>query len=293
VDLFAIDRHLVAGQPPAMLNILTGAFDPNAIIAAFTAKNYVMTERGGLRLLCPADGCGQGQKLDFNMLDRANPFGGKLGRQELLAVSATTLLNSPAQQQIDRMIERYNQPGNSLADNAMYATAARALGRTGNILQGFLLPATIASTLDPQLPPQVRQTIIDSYTPIPQYWLAGFAHIQRESDQAVVVVLIYDSEAQAEQAAAEVGKRIASYRSNALRKTLVQGVTEIGGKIEAAATTTDAATGKAAAVFTFSFPYETNERFDGQLRASGLLFGRFVQFWQRRDMLWLVVDPAQ
>ena len=300
IDIFSIDRMLTGDQPPSTLNVLEGKFDPAAIQAAYAQRDYQATTSGDFTVLCPSAGCNTGMKINLKSRDPANPFGGKLGRLEPIAVSETTLLNSPSDVTLNAALAVQGDLKASLAANADYLSATNATGAVGTVLQAYFVPAPLVSAFDldlARLTPAQRKQLIDIFfkdsKPIPQYRLVLFAHVAREQDQAVVISLVYDSEADAKTAAQALPERLSTYQSMRVRKPFADLLTERGAKIERTDVVSDSETGKFVVVMKITAPLETNEKIDGRYIASGLLFRLFYTSIVSRDTAWLATQLPQ
>lgn len=301
IDLFTIDRMMTGNKPPSTLNILEGSFVPKSVSTAFAQREYKQTTEGDYTVLCPPDGCDSGLKLNLKKRDVANPFGGKLGRSEPLAVSAQAVLNSPDYAILDSALKVQDKLNDSLAANKDYLSITNAADGIGTVLQAYYIPAPLVSAFDLYLPvsltAQQQEELRDAFTkslkPIPQYSLALFAHVARSTDQAVIVALTFDSEEDAKTAAEELPKRLDVYQSVRAQRPFIELITERGGKIESTDVVSDAETGKFVVVMTISAPWETNEKVEDRYVASGILFRLFFSSLAARDTAWLITQvPA-
>lgn len=103
-----IDRVLTYGMPPAFITILQGTFDGGAVRAALDALGFITDSPDpAYTRFCNPEGCDQAAKISLKNINNANPFGGKLGRFESIALFDSTepgmdiLMSSPAYRLLD------------------------------------------------------------------------------------------------------------------------------------------------------------------------------------------------
>src|SRR5690606_32992724 len=116
-EWFDIDQSLYFGVPPTAGGILRGQFDPERVRAAFEARDFAAETIDGVKVLCWIEGCDQGLMVDVRSRNPANPFGGNLGRREPVALLPNLLLNSPAIEVVDAMIQAATGAAPSLLDD--------------------------------------------------------------------------------------------------------------------------------------------------------------------------------
>lgn len=225
-DIFDIDRALVIGTPPAYGIVLQGDFDVDAVTEAFVARDYSTDQNNGVVLLHRADG-ESGREIDFQNIDPANPFGGPLGRREPVAVTGSYLLNSPDDALLEAMVNAYVGYRPSLYARPDLLAAAEALS-TG---QGQLVQALFLNPADVGLTPGDPTALMDAeatpdaesgYGPLALYHVAVLADLQDGNDQVALVALVYDDEAAARAAAAEVSARLAVFQHPRANLTLIE-----------------------------------------------------------------------
>jgi hypothetical protein len=300
IDIYAIDRMLTGIRPPATLNILEGSFSPALVEAAYAQRDYQATTNGDFSVLCPPAGCDTGLKLDLKSRNPANPFGGRLGRLEPIAVSETVVLNSPAETTLNSALAVQGKPADSLAANADYLSVTNTAGTVGTVLQAYFIPAPLVSDFAAYMLPamteqekQIQDRLLKDVKPIPQYSLALIAHVARENDQAVIISLVYTSEADANIAAQELPARLNVYQSVRVNQPFMNLITERGGTLESTDVVTDTETGKFVVIMKIAAPFESSEKIDGKYVASGLLFRLFYTSLVSRDMAWLITQVPQ
>lgn len=277
-EWFAIDQSLTFGAPPAQGNILAGDFDAEAIRAAFAGRDYTTAEIGGAEALCWVEGCDQGLRVDFAARDPAFLFGGSLGRREPVALLPGRLLNSPDHTTVAAMIAA--QAGGSLRDMPVYQALLEALPTLdGDLVQANLLDAgdvtgfTLSEGMgiDPA-----------SLGTLPAYALAMLADYQAGDDQIARILLVYDDRTSAEQGAAELGARLASFDVNGIYAAT-------SAQVEAAQVI-PAAQGWVA-VAGVRYPTPPNQPDDsGRLAASGAVYRVWMQALMRRELAPIIFD---
>ena len=86
-----LDAILVAGDPPHTLIYLAGPkIAPDAVSAALQARNFDESREGGATVFARGDDFA----LDLTSVDRADPFGGRLGSAERVAVVPGRVLSA-------------------------------------------------------------------------------------------------------------------------------------------------------------------------------------------------------
>jgi hypothetical protein len=203
-DFFEVEYAAAFGIPPQTGIVLVGEFDTGAVIGAHTARGYTIERQDGSgTLLCPPDGCETGKVVDIAAMDPANPFGGRLGRNEPVFVADGLILNSPDFAVLEAMIAAHEGRAESLADRPEYQALAAALP---DIVQhsiqafgpgGFGLPGARAGEVN---------ALLDS-APLPRYRFAASVGGTGSGGIFAAVVLIYADASEAAAAAAAVDVR--------------------------------------------------------------------------------------
>jgi hypothetical protein len=309
-DFTDIDRAIAFGAPPSNGTVLVGSFDPSAIGAAYVARDYTSSANGGYELLCPAAGCDTGLKVDLSNIDMGNPFGGRLGRSEPLAVAASDLLSSADAATVDEMLAVADGSAASVADLGPYRAVASAAQDDLTIVQATLLAATQVLALgDPAvligespLSPDELEALVAELTtefeklpPMSAPEAVAIIDGASPTEQVVTVALAYRDEAEATRAAEAVAERLASVRSVARDVPLselfdARGVTSITPTVVA-----PGPDGYATAVVEVRAPLAGDEPTDsGGPAASSGLYRLFMQLIQTRDLLWITpnAEPA-
>ncbi len=211
-DLFDVDRALTFGRPPAQGRILQGRYDAPAIEAAHVERGYVAGQNNGVVLLQRGDG-EPGNAIDVQGINLANPFGGEIGRMQPLAVTAEYLLSTPNDTLFDQMVNSYVGYAQSLYTRPELVAAAEAV----SIGHGELLQALFYNPAGVGVSPADTGNVTDAYGPLPAYQAAVVADLQDGHDQIALIALVYENEATARAAAAELTDRVAAYPNVAAR----------------------------------------------------------------------------
>jgi hypothetical protein len=291
---FDIDRELHFGNPPDDGLVLAGTFDPTSIAAAHAARGFTSTNAGDWTLLCGASGCDEGFAIDLDVREPAAPFGGQLGRQQPLLLSAGTLLSSASLDTVEAMRDTADRTRRSLADDPAVRSALGAIPDDAMLRQVTLVPPQL-------LLPAIGSFLNDAVTaeefslrlervapgPIPQYRLVILADTATLDEQVAYVALAYDTEADARSAAAALPGRIDVLDSiddlRPLRELFEdQGVTDI----EAAVHVAPEGSG-AAAVLELRAPLPSSDLTRDPVARSSLPYRLVVEMVLSRDVFWL------
>lgn len=298
-SFFDIDRALLFGQPLEIGNVLAGTFDPEAVTAAFSAWGFAPTEIGGLPAVCHAEGCEEGTQHDLVGREPGNPFGGSLGRREPLVILPDLLLNSPVIEVAESMVAAYQGEQPSILDNVAYRTAAEAMtSREGELIQAqFINPLSLG--IDPALlmmneeAAEVAREVVAEYGELPSYELAVLADRQEGDQQVSLVVLVYRTEAAAQEAAQELASRLASFTPPSIGNQLLI-IEERGGQVGEGYvyTASDGETFAAVVPITAALPPLEPMEGETTLTQPGLVFRTLIDALYRRELLPLVVDTT-
>ncbi|MBN1964963.1 MAG: hypothetical protein JW910_09965, partial [Anaerolineae bacterium] len=166
-DLLDIEQVLSFGRPPSRSYALRGDFDPEAIVAAHTARDYTLHDLDGEALLCGwVGGCEDPlardmdtpverdpetlRLLDENSLNHAaNPFGGQQRRQYPLVVLPGYVFSGQQMERLGEMVAATHGEEPSLLDVPEYRAVAEAL-TADNVA---LLQVHFMHPLDVMVPP--------------------------------------------------------------------------------------------------------------------------------------------
>ena len=297
-DFFDVHSELAFGAPPSDGIVLSGDFDPGAIGRAFTARRYTGSDVVGHTLWCPAAGCESGRSIDFEARNPDNPFGGDLGRNEPMAVSATDLLGSADIATVQGMLDAASRSAPSLAERPAYRAAAEAVEPDVRLIQasmvpGYWLEADVAGLLMGSESPEATKALLEklasTFEPIPPYELVVIADGATATEQVVSVALVYDRAVDAAVAADVIPRRLETMESLAqgqpLREMLAsRGVSSVTGRV-----VTSSLGDKATAVIVLRAPLASDQPDpdSGRLTASSLVYRMLMEMVYRRDALWL------
>ena len=293
-DFFDVDRELHFGNPPDDGLVLAGAFEPDAIASAHTARGFTSADGGNGVLLCGAGGCDEGHALNLDLREPADPFGGQLGQQQPLLVSGETLLSSASIDTVEAMGAASDSTGASLADDPAVRTTLGAIPDDALLRQLTLVPPQL-------LVPYVGSLVDDAVTaeelllklerfapePMPQYRLAMLADTATPDEQITYIVLAYDTEADARSAAAALPGRIEALDSIDERRPLRelfkdQGVTDIVAVVHVAPDGSGVAT-----VLEMHAPLPSSDLIQDPAARSSLPYRLIVGMVLSGDVLWL------
>ncbi|MCC6805651.1 MAG: hypothetical protein IT319_22405 [Anaerolineae bacterium] len=291
-DPFTVERAAEFSQPPAMTTILEGDFDRNAVIAAHAARSYSESQLGDLTLLCGADGCDSGTMINMRNINRANPFGGELGRSQPVLVGDGLVASSPSINMLEGTAETINGSFDSLASDPDYSAAAEALGTAGPVLQAYIFnPADILPlsealaglTADPAAVKAQRAELAANFVPVPAYNLIAIGDAATDSEQIALLALVYTDQADAEAAAALFPAQLTDFESFAYQRPFSDVLTE-RGVTSVEASVYPASSGRSVMVLTLRASLPDADT------ASSMAFGVLINAFIRRDVGWLAME---
>lgn len=306
-DLFAVDRAVAFGTPPANGTILAGDFDSTAIEAAFTARDYETSQVEGVTVL----NGGTGMEMNAADINKANPFGGRLGRREPVAIAPGYVLNSMSDDNLETIIGTYTGSQTNILAQPSYAAAANAItqgeglliqalffnplhvgvlpGVAGTAMMGPNVDATQIAEAVEKGPVETRE-----YGFMPVYLLAVMADRQEGDEQVILVALVYNDEETAEIAAAELTKRLSLFANSRMLRRDTPIINDIeGASMSEPRVYADEATGNYVAIAEARYPMpepilydmngepaDENDAF-AMPHSPGILFRRWVgAIWQ-------------
>lgn len=298
---FDIERTLYFGNPPRIGIILDGNFDVQAITDTLTGGNHEVAETSdSATLLCSVAGCDDGQTIDFDTLNNANPFGGNLGRTEPLVVNEARIINSPdfATVQQIRAAERGDTP--SLAQMPDIRALVEVAYEQGTVRQAaFFAPQPLDVVIGMLLGTEATEEQIevvreqlgldDPTAGLPPYilfMLANTADLDAMTDEAHVLIA-YGDEADAQDAAAKIALAFdpdEGFTSLVARVPLYDLMSEVGDIREPQIVYHDS-TDQYVVVFTLSSPLP--QALDETM--SGIGFQRLLGMVFQRDISWLAI----
>jgi hypothetical protein len=300
-----VDRALTFGEPPRMGTIRAGKFDTAKVDAALTGEGWQKATVADAPAWCNPDGCDQGMKLDLKSRNPANPFGGPLGRKDVVAALPGYLVSSPSNTVVENMVKAANQEVPSLADDAYVQAAVSAIQSTGDVRQAqFYNPLAVSQVSPPnldRLSPEQADKLKELLKPnaanaLPQYTLMFMADTWKDKDQFAMIGLVYSSAEVAKQAAGALDARLKDWVSLQVKRPFLDMIQERGGEIQPAYVAKDAATGKATVLLVVRYPMPDNERHQngGQnsFTSSSLIFRLFAQAVMSRDLMLIATSAG-
>lgn len=302
-DVFDIEQALTFGEPPTFADLIKGDFDETAIDTALTGQGFVRSELNGFPLWCAEAGCDAGDRMNLENRNLANLFGGSLGLQQPTVLADDVLYSSRSEDLMTWIAEAYTGEEESLADDEHYRTAANILiaQQDAYLRQAyFISPLMIdgfnpAAILGEQATAEMIQAQIEEMeayaAKLPPYQLLVMGDTSTTETQYATLILVYNSEADAQTALTVVPERIADYTSFVTKRTLTEMI-EIRELTQAEpALIADETTGKFAAVFTFEYPAPPDTRDDaGLIYQTGVNYRWLVSMLWQRDLGWLATS---
>ncbi len=243
-DFFQIDRALVDAVPPHTVMYLFGDFDPAAIGAALTERDFTQEAVSGeVELWCGSVGCENSEQANVRERNPADFFGGDLGRLWGRLIAPEFMIGANMFADLQSVEQVVTGEREHLAENPLYQSAVAALSDQGTLLQAFIPSdeglasfSDVGAMLSPMVSPEQRRAIIaafleQDFETLPPYKLALFADVVNETEEIGAVVLVYALEADAQEAARVLPERIAAYQSlvtqRSFGETLVERQVEV------------------------------------------------------------------
>jgi hypothetical protein len=297
IDPFTTARSLTFGRPPTDALLLEGVFDPAAIGAKLIAKVYQSQEADDLTLWCSADGC-DGMRTDLKSRDVNNPFGGRLGRKQPIAISAQTIFSSASEDVVRDIIKAQSGQLLSLAKDVDFQALAEIFAKSGRLIQAQLFNPkyTRASFVPPAsgVTPEELKKLADAakaqFVPIPAYSLVGFAHVIDDTNQYAQVGMVFESAADAKAAGEVITARIPKYTSLRTKQLLTKHIEDRGGVVEPPRVFASES-GKYVLVISIRSPLPPEEPgTDGRYISSSMMFIFLMQSITARDIGWLGIE---
>lgn len=287
-----IDRTLIFGSPPSLGIVVGGDFDAEAIAAAYTARDFTQTTVGDIPVWCGPDGCTEGQKVDIQGNNPANPFGGDLGRNEPLAVLPGYLVDSADYSVVQNMLSTYQDTAPSLADNPAYGAVVEAVTEAGTLAQIIVMNFDDVGIYTWDMDTIDIREVIMGYGTLPPYSMFALADVWDGADQEItLLMLVYADTAQAEVATAELPQRLNSAVSLTYRVPVAAIIAERSGTI-GEAYVYESTSGYVVAVLPVVAPVQSNER-DPELStfiSSGRIYRLFTDLAYRRDLYFIASE---
>jgi len=307
IDPFAVQRSLTYGAPPHTMLLLNGGFDGGALDKAFTGRGFTQADltntAKGTTLWCGSQGCAQGDLMDLNALDQANPFGGSLGRHEPIALVQPTLqaaatpgylFGSSDYALVRAQVDAAQGNGLTLLNVPDYSALAESIAAQGIVVQAqFIDPVVVSGSNNlPAILSGITPTPGTLTAPLPPYTRAVFAHAVKGDVQLTLVALAYDRAADAQTAVQMLPARIAVYRSYRYNQPFATLYGDRGAKLDAPTVYTGKS-GKSVALLIFRSPLESSTpNASGVYQQSGALYALFINMLNSRDLDWLAFGSA-
>lgn len=226
-DFFEVERELFYGTPPSTGVILEGGFDLESVREAYSALGLVEWSTEGAELWCPEAGCDTGLETNFDNLNRANPFGGDLGRRQPMVLGDGYLMSSADNTVVDAHIQTVNGSTPSLADVPEYAAGVEAMSSIGTLIQAMILDgeillsvqqdSSLVSNVVAGVPiEQIRALIreqLEDFQELPVYSLMMLGDTATEDQHIGMVALVYGDAETAELAGDVIQNRLTNYES--------------------------------------------------------------------------------
>ncbi len=301
-DVFDINRALTFGDPPGTGYIYNGDFEPDAVAAAHTARGYVQTDYNGVALWCGAVGCGNGFQQNIPERDPVNIFGGDLGRQFPFALTPNYIYVSGDLTRLQDMMDTQRGALESLLDVPAYLAVADAatLGDSLLIQVQILSPLHVGYQTN-VTQPEAYEAYFESIGNLPPYELVALVDKQDGTDQLASIILVYDRQDDAKQAAVELTRRLETFVPISLRQQdPILENEAIAGKMDEPTVYYSEDSGKWVAIATARYPIPENVRYtsegqpaeageSGMLRGSGLVYRAWIQALFRRELTPLLI----
>ncbi len=311
-DIFQVDQELSYGQPPEETLQLAGRFDLEAVRAAFSEAGFVQQDRAEVELWCGPQGCELGTQIDFEAVNPANPFGGKIGRKQPLIVTEDYLLSSPDFPVIENHLAVAEGKMGSLADAPEYRAAIQAVTAEGVLLQAYIWDGEILNRLSeiPRLPnlltPEQRrqlfEMLLEGYETLPTYELLVFADTVTDTEQIARVALVYSDADAAKQASTILPNRIMNYTSLRVDRLFTELLQDRGVAEPQVDVLKNTDEGKTVVMITFATPKATPDQIlaltpgndnPPDVTAPGLVYNLLVQSAFSMDIGWLSTLPRE
>jgi hypothetical protein len=300
-DYFDIDRELSYGTPPEAGLILQGEFDEDAIRAALEARDFAESNAG---MWCGTVGCDAGTQTDLRAMERANLFGGDLGRQQPLVVADNELMSSASLEQVEGYLDAAGGIADSLGEDPRYQAAVGAVSNLGISLQATIVDGesllSDGAAINMMLPQEGAAVFsIEDFETIAPYSLLVMADVASEDEQIGVAAFVYGDTATAESAVAEMVRRLQTFTSQRAHRPYADILEDRRASIETQVVERDGlvvalvllTTPKATADQIVLFSPATNPDDLPPATAPGLLYRFLLDSVSARDDLWYSTVP--
>lgn len=247
LDYFEIDRSLAYLPAPNEGAIYGGHFDIDRISNTLIQRTYTATELNGVPVVCGPAGCENGVAFGNWLPDQEGRdpetlrhpgtyllFGGRMGQQQPLALLPGYILSTPDWEILGQMTAAATDSGDSLYDLPEYRAVADFAAEAENSGTGRTLIQVLFFSpvfFNPDMFDLMADSFKVDVTPaeleaafarvgidkmgkpleaedLPPYTLGAIVDWQEGADQVHSIVLVYDTQSDAESAADEVTWRI-------------------------------------------------------------------------------------
>jgi hypothetical protein len=310
---FNLDASLYWSRPPDFGEILRGDIDLEAVIAAHEARGWTLNTEfiPGYDVLCSAGDCTQPAELDIPNRGPFEVFANNIGAKQPILLLEDILISPRNPDIIIKTAAVLDGDSPSLADRPDFQTAVAAMGDEGALVQMWFLPPDMIELVTglpvPMRPLAGAESAMgtDDWAdnPMPPVQLIAFAHIAAEDAELGRVALVYATEAEAEQAAANIPPRLDGLISLRVRQPILDYLTERSITLDDPAVFADPDTGLYTVVLTLRGEAPSDVEIDrlsgepvtepgtGAFRDSGMVFRPLVEFLITRDTFWYALTP--
>lgn len=305
-SFFDVDRSATFGQPPTQANLLDGDFNQQVMTAAYSTLGYEAAEILNTPAICSTDGCEAGINVDIASRFPGNPFGGHLGRREPIVFLPDLLANSPSLATVTQIIRAATGETPSLADDENYVALAEAASQHSLIqlstldgLQVMLMNPgfdVFLSSLSENLSPEEILERLSEETAQPgtlaPYAVAALVNAFDEDDELTQLMLVYNDEHSAQEAAETLQARLAIYTRNT-GQTMSELIERVNGTVDAPQVYASESTGKFVAIWTLRNPIPSNApNTEGRIGPSSIGFAQLINMIYMQDLGFLSVLPT-
>ena len=218
VSYFDMNASLVYGNIPEQVTMILADYDPQSVIGVHQERDYTLTQEANYSLLCSADGCDAGNMMSVISRDPRYIFGGKLGREQPILLFDDVLVSSPYLALVEDHMALLDGELGHLGENMDYRAIAEAvtMGGVEIVMQGDIMPA---SAIQMALPDDQDYSYANDF---PDYSLLAIVDGATTEEQVARIMLVYDNEADAELASAEIPQRLEHYQPLYGRRTILE-----------------------------------------------------------------------
>lgn len=262
VPFLDVGQAATWSQPPGDTILLQGAFNRIAIGLVYRLRDFTSSKLNGLTLFCGPEGCDSGARMHLDALERGDPFGGHLGRQQPvliipLADDQSQLLSSASFDAVQLSAEAATGDGPSLADNPDYQAAVRAILAQGVLRQGHFLDAGAIGPAMPALDLTAVPQLPEELEPLLYYNLVAISESEDADGLLATVTLVYQRPEFAEAAAGALETRLGTYITLRRNEPLT-GILEARGAAFSVTAFEDAETGLGVTQIAFTGPEDAH-----------------------------------